>query len=79
LRQALTPSPHPTSVRGMQSSGRKITGPREMPQSTSSVRRKPVQQGLSPGDAGENGTRTDEKGSPASGRLTWPKRMKRIY
>lgn len=79
LRQALTPSPHPTSVRAMQSSGRKITGPREMPQSSSSVRRKPVQQGLSPGDAAGNGTRTDEKGSPASGRLTWPRRMKRIY
>jgi hypothetical protein len=57
LRQAMTPSPHPTTARAMQSTNRKITGPREMPQSSSSVRRKPVQQDRS-------------NASPASGRLS---------
>lgn len=83
LRQALTPSPHPTTARAMQSSGRKITGPREMPQSSSSVRRKqvPVQQeNLVPaGNGGIVGPRADEKGSPASGKRSWPRRVKRMY
>lgn len=57
FRQALTPSPHPTTARTMQSTNRKITGPREMPQSSSSVRRKPAQQ-------------EQLSGSPASGRLS---------
>lgn len=57
LRQAMTPSPHPTTARAMQNTNRKITGPREMPQSSSSVRRKPVQQ-------------ERPIGSPTSGRLS---------
>jgi hypothetical protein len=57
FRQAMTPSPHPTTARAMQNANRKITGPREMPQSSSSVRRKPVQQERS-------------NASPASGRLS---------